>query len=148
MKRTADGSVSVSPFYQRLFVAALLWGWLAGQVMLLRLYLDSYINHGTWTFQVTMWMYPVVFFALSLWAVAGRYAIWRARLFFAMLLTAAGLSVYNGLMAVEQYFYNNYTRSHPIMGGSYWSVYGNEWVAMILGIVLFAGALLYVRKRG
>lgn len=145
-----DRSITVSPFYQRLFTGAALWGWLAAQIILLRQFSQrgSYVNGGTWTFQITMWVFPVVFFALSLWFAVKRYAYWRQRFFFSMLLTVAGLSIYDGIMSVEQYFYiNYYTRNYPITGQSYWASFGNDWTMMLIGVALFAGALLWLRKR-
>jgi hypothetical protein len=149
--KKGEKGLSISPFYQCLFVVAVAFAWLVESAIILSSFTghNVYISRGEWIFQSTVWGLPVVFFLLSFWLAAQKLVGLRQRIFFAMLLTVIVASLYDALDIVTQHLYSAYyTANHPITGGSFWAAYGSEWAAMITAVVFFAGSLLLLRKRG
>jgi len=140
-------TVTLPPFYQQLFVVAVVGGWLVELLVMVHTFTHTYISAGSWAFQITNWLFPVALFVLSLAYVARTYSGWRRRLFWATLLTVVAMSIYGCVSLLESLWYNNYSHSHPITGNSDWAVFGNDWIMMGVGLLIYIVLLFWIRRE-
>ena len=140
--------INLSANWQALFITATVLGWLSMIVSTVFTFgTDGYINTGTWLFQITTWLLPLVFFAVA-YVQLGRYQAAMQRIFVACLASTIGMALYGVLATWEYKIWIAYTFTHPVSANdtSVWSAFGNDWLMMASGVVVFAAGL-YVATR-
>ncbi len=143
-----DRNIVITPRCQWLFVGAVLGGWLGETLAVLHQLATNYVSRGTWLFQASTWVFPALVFVVSLGFAIRRYGSWLRRVFFSTLLITAVMSVYGALEWVDIYWYNAYTRNHPLTdSASYWQTFGNQWSLMIAVLAFYAALLLWADRR-
>jgi hypothetical protein len=148
VKQSTKDTVVLTQFYQRLFVLAVLGGWLIEMIDIIHGLMGAYTSVGTWTFQITSWLFPAALFVLSLAYVAHTYDDWSRRLFSATLLSVVAMSVYQAVSLIEEdWYYHSYTAGHPVNGNSDWASFGNDWIMMGVGLLLYAILLFWIRRK-
>jgi hypothetical protein len=148
VSRSKNKDISLSTFYQKLFIVTVIASWLIEALVILHDFVHSYANAATWTFQVSTWLYAILFFVLGLAYALPRYTDWLRRTFVGTLLAVIGMGAYNAVNSAESFWYTNYyTKHHPVTGSSYWSSFGNAWTVMIIGLALYLGLLWWIRGK-
>ena len=135
--------INLSANWQALFIVATVLGWLSLVVSMVYTFGTSgYISTGTWLFQITTWLLPLVFFAAA-YIQLGQYSARMHRIFVACLASSIGMALYGVVATWEYRLWSAYTFTHPIAADdtSLWSAFGNEWLLMGASVVVFAVGL-------
>jgi len=123
---------------QALFVGTMLWSFTRH---------GTYISAGTWVWQVTTWVYPLLYVAAGYAFVMSRVRGLVPRLFWSVFLATIGYFVYAALGMPLNYIRSNvfnYTYSND---PSLWSAFGWDWSVMAALFALFCLSLLVIRLR-
>ena len=147
MKKT-DTAISLSPFYQQLFVGVAVVGWLVRLAFGLLEILPraSFASAYFWLFQFGVSGMPVAFLLLACFLLRRRYAA-RKLLFMSTLFTVAGYIAYNALQAMWQGIYVWYANRSLPPPDSFWTGIGSLWLIMAVGLAFYVAGLLYIRTR-
>lgn len=141
--------MSLSASWQALFITAGIVSWLSMVAAMILNFMESrYVSGGTLTFQITLWMQPVVFLLIA-FALLGHYRPLMKRIFMSFLAASIGMALYGSVVMWGHALWNNlYALQHPVgfYDTSWWSAFGFDWTMMLAGLVVF-GAGLYVATR-
>lgn len=146
MKKT---EINLPARLQQVFIAALGLSWLISLLTMVIMYTGNrgYLSSGTWTFQLSVWIYPVVYMVTAFFFIRKRYRTGLGRLFSAGIIGQSGLFLYQALYSVWTALSFHYQWFMNQTSNSVWAAFGREWVAMIVGFALFMGALGLVDRR-
>jgi hypothetical protein len=152
MARTAKSDAHLlvlSANWQALFITAAVLGWLSMVAVTILSYATSrYFSTGTWVFQITLWVQPVVFFVAA-FVLLAHYRQVVQRIFMACLSATIGMALYDAASLWEERAWSNYLALHPISATdtSMWSAFGNEWTMMLVGLAVYVGGLYIVTRK-
>ena len=139
--------LSLSANWQAFFVAATTVGWLSQTLAVAIVLVSDYTSAGTWAFQITSWLLPVVMFGVALMLFA-YYGSWLKRLFIASLASTIGMSLYTMFSIWEERLRNTYFPAAASPGDtSWWSAFGNEWFVMLVSLLVYAAVLYAVTQK-
>jgi hypothetical protein len=89
-----------------------------------------------------MWLFPVLMVTLGLVFAWRHYGHLVDRLFMAVVLAAAAMSVYGACSSMFHALQTHYQWFTPNMNDtSLWNAFGAEWVLMLVCAALFAATL-------
>lgn len=97
----------------------------------------QYLSAGTWTWQISTWLYPFLFLGVGYAFTVKRVRGWLPRLFWAMLLTVMAYMTYIAVSLVANWvFVRFFPRVVSASDRGLWTAFGREWI--IMGVVLLA----------
>lgn len=152
MARTAKSDahlLTLSANWQALFITGVLLAWLSTLTSTLLVLTRGYVGGGTWVFQLTTWVHPIVFFVAA-FVLLAHYRPVMKRVFMACFATVTGMALYSAVAIWEQQaWYSYYTVAHPVAANdtSWWTAYGNDWTMMLASLVIFAGGLYLATRK-
>ena len=141
-------TITLSRGWQLLFILAAFAGWLSQAFVFGSATIASgYVSLGTFVFQLTIWLLPIAFF-LAAYVILDQHAGWLQRACMASIAATIGLALYNAGAVWERFLWNNYFAG-PIdaRDASWWTAFGNEWLLMLVSLVLFTAGLYYLVHR-
>lgn len=150
MAQSKQKTLPISADWQIGFIAAMTLYWLANIASLLVPFLgDGFIGAGTWTFQASLWVYPLFYLAVAWLLVAPHYANKLQKLFVAIFTTSVFYSLFSALAAIENTLRNRFYPPAPVGSSdhSYWTAFGHEWTVMIVGFGVYILVLLALSRR-
>jgi hypothetical protein len=130
---------------QQIFLGVMAFVYLSSVVSPLLLFVGkgAYVSSGTWIFQIVQWLMPLLFFGLTLPFAYRHYRTWITRLYVAAFLALTGLLTFGALAGLEysirfKWFPPVITDIHD---NSLWTVFGHEWLVMLVGLALYLGVI-------
>lgn len=101
--------------------------------------LSHYISGGTWAFQVSQWIYPLLYVVASLAFVRRRVVGVVPRLFWMIFLSTIGIVVYEALQTLLNMMFNifNWWPQVTSADKSWWSAFGITWVEMFVVFAVY-----------
>lgn len=111
---------------------------------------SAYISGGTWAFQISQWVYPLLFLAAAYFFVKKRIVGLVPQLFWMMFVTTIGYVAWsavdvflNSLFAI-----NNWWPQVTRADSSWWSAFGITWSEMFVVWVLYCLGLWLITREG
>ena len=139
--------VTITTNWQLAFIVALVAASAVstGQIIYGMVRLSHYVSSGTLMVQTSMWVYPILYLAIAWLFVQRRIRGTVPRLFWAILVTAIGMSIYGIVSTLSQVVM--WETHYTITGDSVWSAFGVNWTVMGIMLVLYCVALGVIAKR-
>jgi hypothetical protein len=139
----------VSRNLQLIFVITTVFGWFSWLVYLLIWSTGQYYSAGTWVYQISQTVFPLVWFLVALWFYWGKYASRLHRLFAAALLTTIGYGLYGFVSSLEQTV--RFRFFAPVIknpsDNSLLTAFGHDWLVMGIGLAVFVSIIAW-KKHG
>jgi|GEM_PF-2234675 len=151
-RRTADkknATLNLTTHWQWAFVGVMVISYAVQVGSILRSFVQAgFIGFGTWLFQVTSWVYPVVLALVGLVFAWHRTKSWAYRIFWAVFLAVIASVITNAItMVVEQVRSANnwfYTGS----SNNLWLAFGWEWSIMLVCLAAYIAFLYKIYRKG
>jgi hypothetical protein len=109
-----------------------------------------YVSSGTWAFQISQWVYPLLFLGASYAFVRKRVVGAVPRAFWAVFLTTIGMVAWYALEGLLNAMFNIFSWWPQITSAdkSWWSAFGITWTEMIVLFSVYCLVLgLIARER-
>lgn len=142
----------VSRNWQLAFIIITVTSWFSWLLYLLIWATKSYFSVGTWTFQISQTVLPMLWFGIALWFSWNRYSSWLHKIFSAAFISSVGFGVFELLSTLENTL--RYRFYPPVIknpsDSSLLTAFGHDWMIMGIGLALFAGIIVakkYASKR-
>ncbi len=141
--------VTITAPWQLTFLAAMVLGQLSWVVLLLWTYVlhHGYMGVGTWTWQISYWVYPLFYVAASYAFICSRVRGALPRLFWAVFLATIGEAVYTFTSSIFNWLRFDVIRAAAPTGNGLWAAFGWDWVHMGVVFGLFCLTLYIVARR-
>lgn len=143
--------VTITAPWQVAFMVAVVLSQLAWMVVLLWSYTQhgAYVSFGTWLWQVSVWLYPLLYVGAGYWYVRRRVQGKMPRLFWAVFLATIAYGFYMAEGALSNWLRFNIIHFLPPHGNGVWAAFGWDWLQMGVLFALFCLVLgvLANRKR-
>jgi hypothetical protein len=141
----------VSRNWQLAFVAMTILSWIVGIATMFIWASTGYTSVGTWTYQITQSVVPLLWFLGALWFVWSRYKARLHKVFAASFVTVVGYGIFAMASSLENTLHY---RFYPpviknINDNSLLTAFGHDWLVMSIGLAIFVGLIIwkkYVRK--
>lgn len=137
----------VSRNWQIAFIVITVISWFSWLVYLLIWSTKSYFSVGTWTYQVSQTVLPILWFAVALWFSWNRYASRLHKIFSAAFISSVGFGVFSLLSTLENTL--RYRFYPPVIknpsDNSLLTAFGHDWLIMGIGLGIFV-ALISAKK--
>lgn len=152
-KEKSSRGITITAGLQISFLASVALLWLASIAAssLPALFYAGYVGLGTWLFQASMWLHPLLFFVIALFYSWKKFPQLLPKLFSAALVATVGVFFYGGVSSIINMFRYRYNILMPDSNSSgIINAFGYDWLIMLIGLVLF-GLVLGMsdyRKRG
>ena len=139
-------NVTVSRPWQIAFIVVLIAGQIvgAGSIWWSLVHISHYASLGTWVFQSSYWLYPILYLGAGYLFMKGRVQGTLPRLFWAVLLTTLGATVAQACSVIA-----NYIRIASVQpyGDGIWSTFGGYWIQMAVVFLAYVLVLAVIRQR-
>lgn len=142
----------VSRNWQIAFTVVTITSWFLWLIYLLIWSTKSYFSAGTWVFQISQTVFPLLWFGIALWFSWSRYASRLHKVFSAAFITAVGYGLFQLLSTLENTLH--YRFYPPVIADpsdhSLFTAFGHDWLVMAIGLVVFVGLITgkkYTQKR-
>ncbi len=141
---TTNKTVGLSPKLQVYFLIAITIFWAAevGAVATAYVGPNAYVNAGTWAYQISQWLLPVVYVVLAYGIMRKKYHGFLNRLFMAGFVSSIALMLFYAFFMIEntvrfhlKLFIPDYTNT------GLWNAFGHDWVVMLLGLAAYVAVL-------
>lgn len=109
-----------------------------------------YQSSGTWAFQITQWVYPLLYLVAGYLFARRRIKGFLSVLFWATFVTTISLTVWGIIQSVLNYLYSVFNW-WPVVSAhdkSWWAAFGTTWLQMGVVFVLYCGVLGLITWRG
>lgn len=139
--------VTITTNWQLAFIVALVAATAAstGQILYGMFRLSHYVSPGTLAIQTSMWVYPILYLAIAWLFVQRRIRGAVPQLFWAVLVTVIGMSVYGIASILSQIV--RWEVHYTVTGTGVWAAFGVDWIIMAAMLVLYCAALGVIAKR-
>ena len=146
--------VTIPPRWQLVFITAAIGSQVVFVAMMLAsiLRFSHYQSSGTWAFQITQWVYPLLYLAVGYIYARRRIKGMLPTLFWATFIATIGMTVWGVVQSVLSYVYSA-LNWWPVVGPddkSWWSAFGTIWTQMLVAFGLYClalGVIVWKDKR-
>jgi hypothetical protein len=144
--------VTVNRNWQLAFIAAMVVTQLisTGTVLWMFTRHGNYIGSGTWAFQVSQWVYPLLFVAAAYPFVRKRIVGIVPKIFWMIFVATIGLVAWSAVMLLlnGMFALNNWWPQITSADKSWWSAFGITWTEMLVFWVLYCLGLWLIASEG
>lgn len=138
-------TLELGPRFQKLFLVLLFLTYGSQIAIMLSTSLRFFTNTGTWTWQASTWLLPIIEYLVAYWAVGSQQLRQLAR------LTLAGLwALLGSLLLAIATTWTEFVRFHFVTqtnnSTSLWAAFGFEWSVMGLSLLVYIAALVRIYR--
>lgn len=148
-KKSTQSDISISSKWQTAFVVVALLGGAVPLVSMLFWNIGNYVGVGTWAFQLSYGLLPILFFIAAAIYAWPKYKTTLHKLFATTLLAFVGFGGFNIVSTLESAI--RYRFFPPVItdvrDDSLLTAFGHDWAVMGLGFVVFVLVLIWLKLR-